>query len=278
MTNFKNIFKEPLLHFLILGGLLFVLFMWLNPTSLEQNEKKESIVVDATQIEYISNRFFKRYGRVPTAKELKSRIDDYIATEVYYKEALKLNLDKNDHTIKTLMRKKLEQISKNSLSLLDINDEVLQKYLDLHSKKFINDARYAFYQIHIDSKKHEDNLHDYLNNIKIKLEQNIEVKSDSNILPKAFNGISKTVLDGDSGKKFSLQLDAAKLNSWVGPLYSEFGLHFVKVIKRTSVSLAKLKEIRNLVLREYINDRQEEMLKQQLNDFLKNYEIKVNTK
>ena len=133
----NKLLKAPFFHFLILGSLLFIVFDILNP---EVEEKDNIIQIDKVQIKHISDRFADKWGREPKADELKILIDGHILTEAYYREGIKLGLDKNDYTIKKIVRKKVELINKDIISVLDVKDNELQTYLDKNLNQFEDGA------------------------------------------------------------------------------------------------------------------------------------------
>ncbi len=270
MNTIKKIFKEPLVHFLLLGVLLFVLYIWINPESTGRDER---IVVDAGQIKHISERFAKRWNRTPTQNELKALIDDYVMTEVYYREAVSLGLDQNDPVIKRRMRQKVEFISKDALSLMEVDDKMLQTYLDAHPDRFSRDAFYTFDQIYIDPNKHYNDLQNYINGMKKQLSRSGAVQMDSSLLPSHYNHISSNRLIGEFGKDFARQLDGVTIAEWSGPFQSGVGIHFVKVSERKPLEVVKLEEVREIVLGEYMREKRREMLARQRKRMLENYQV-----
>ena len=58
--------------------------------------------------------FAKTWQRPPTPEELRGLIDAYIKEEVYYREALKLGLDRDDTLIRRRMQQKLEFVTEPS--------------------------------------------------------------------------------------------------------------------------------------------------------------------
>ena len=68
----KRILKEPLLHFLLLGGFLFAVYDFLNRAP---ETRPNEIVVSAGQIEHLTETFTRFQQRPPTAAELKEMAD-----------------------------------------------------------------------------------------------------------------------------------------------------------------------------------------------------------
>ena len=64
----KKFFKEPLLHFIVLGALIYVASMtWGNIDDQQQN-----IVISQGKIRHLATLFMKTWQRSPTQKELSS--------------------------------------------------------------------------------------------------------------------------------------------------------------------------------------------------------------
>ncbi len=73
----KKWHKEPLLHFLIIGAIIFVLFSVVNKDELTVSDNR--IVVTAAEIERLSENWSKKWNRPPSESEFKGLIDSYIA-------------------------------------------------------------------------------------------------------------------------------------------------------------------------------------------------------
>ncbi len=71
----KKWYKEPLLHFLIIGALIFVVFSIVNKDEITVSGNK--IVVTAAEIERLSANWSKKWNRPPTETELKGLVDSY---------------------------------------------------------------------------------------------------------------------------------------------------------------------------------------------------------
>ena len=272
MKLFNKIIKEPLLHFFILGGVLFFVFLVLNP---EDKQSSENIRIEASQVEYLSKQFEVKHGRVPHKDELKRLVDDYVNTEIYYREAVKLGLDKNDDVIKKHLRKKLRMMSSDTISLLDVNDTTLQKYIETHPENFTLPSMYRFYQVYIDPKKHQNDLTVYLKEVKEKLDNNISVISESKLVRDYYSRISKEVVSDIFGKDFYKELESAKFNTWSSVLKSDIGYHFIKLIKRTKSKILPLKDIRSYALNEYSKEKYRKSVAKQFQEMKKRYKIIV---
>ena len=69
----KKWHKEPLLHFLIIGALIFVVFSIVNKDEIDLSGNK--IVVTAADIELLSANWSKKWNRQPTETELNGLVN-----------------------------------------------------------------------------------------------------------------------------------------------------------------------------------------------------------
>jgi len=86
--------REPLVHFLLLGAGLFLLFSIVGDSD---DMPTGSIVVSAGKVAQLKEVFTRTWQRPPTEEELDGVIEDHIREEVYYREALAMGLDRDDH-------------------------------------------------------------------------------------------------------------------------------------------------------------------------------------
>ena len=107
----KKLFAEPLLHFAILGGLLFGLFEFVANPSPQDATQTEQITVSEGQIRRLILGFEKVWQRQPTPEELDRLIESHIRDEVLYREALTMGLDVDDPVVLRRLLETLTEIS-----------------------------------------------------------------------------------------------------------------------------------------------------------------------
>jgi len=110
MGTLRKILREPLLHFVVLGAGLFVLFGVVGGPA---EERPDPIVVSAAKVENLAELFRQTWRRPPTQEELDGLIEDHLEEEIFYREALLLRLDADDIVIRRRLRQKMEFISED---------------------------------------------------------------------------------------------------------------------------------------------------------------------
>ncbi len=109
----RKILKEPLFHFLLLGALIFALYGIVN----RKTDDEGTIIIDDFDINNIIASWEMQWKRLPTDEELKNLIQQNIKQEIFYQEALKMNLDHNDEIIKRRLSQKMQFLSNDLASM-----------------------------------------------------------------------------------------------------------------------------------------------------------------
>jgi hypothetical protein len=104
----KRVAREPVVHFVAIGAVLFVLTNLLAGT---RDPRSYRIVVSAGQVESLVAAFARSWKRPPTPAELRGLVDEQVRQEVYFREAMALGLDKDDPVVLRRLRQKMEFVA-----------------------------------------------------------------------------------------------------------------------------------------------------------------------
>jgi hypothetical protein len=243
--------REPLLHFLVIGVAIFAAYRLLSDSDAPPRE----IVVSSSRVQALSDSFQKTWMRPPTAQELRGLVDDYVADEVYYREAIALGIDRDDTVIRRRLRQKMEFISVNVADALDPTDAQLEGYLRQNADKFITPVRFSFQQIFV-SVDRGAAARDDAARILASLSAGggkaaPDDLGDPTLLPTRLDGVSVQDVANAFGRSFAEQMGEAPIGEWSGPLRSGYGFHLIRVERVEPASLPTIDSIRPIVLREW---------------------------
>ncbi len=129
----KSFWREPLVHFVLLGAALFAAF---DVAGKRLPDAPAKIVVTQGRIAAMNAEFTRTWQRPPTPGELDGLIRDRVREEVYCSEAVALGLDKDDAVIRRRLRQKLEFVSEDAVSALEPTDDELRGYFRAHPDSF----------------------------------------------------------------------------------------------------------------------------------------------
>lgn len=276
--GFSRLIREPLLHFLVLGGILFAVYGYWNQGNSEDYESSP-IVVSGGKIEHLAALFSRTWQRPPTRQELQGLIDDYIREEAAYREGTAIGLDSNDTIIRRRIRQKLEFVADDLVNEIQPSEEELANYLRDHVDDFRVDPRYTFRQVFFDRQQHGDDLEDIIGDLVARLREDTEVDArelgDRILLEFRYSDVSNREIANLFGDAFAAALDECDLGMWTGPVESSYGLHVVFVEDKQLGSVPELSDVRSGVNREWSHARRQELTEQYYRSLIDKYEVIV---
>jgi PPIC-type PPIASE domain len=139
-TQWSKWLREPLLHFVVLGGLLFAVDHFL----ITRSDDPRTIVVGAEVDSEAIATFEAVRGHRPNNEELDSLRRVWLDNEVLYREGLALQVDKGDTAIRERVIFKALSVIDSNVKLPTITDDVLRKWFEAHREKYDEPSRYDF--------------------------------------------------------------------------------------------------------------------------------------
>ena len=272
----KNLVREPLVHFLLLGALIFGAFKFISSETIEPGK----ILITQGRIESLEIAFSRTWRRPPTASELEGLIRDYVREEVFAREAVALGLDKDDTIIRRRLRQKLEFVSEDVAAHAEPSDEQLREYLKEHADAFRGDRRFTFKQVYLNSQQRGTNLRRDASQLLAQLRRSggqtdISTLGDSLLLENGFKGIAAAEVVKQFGEQFAATLGEMRAGQWEGPIESGFGVHLVLMTERTDGSMPALEDVRAAVRREWSNARRLEANEKFYRTLLQRYNVTI---
>jgi hypothetical protein len=271
----KKLIKEPFIHFILIGGLLFALYQLFGNKSEQYNN---TIEISELDIKRATDAWQERWSRLPSDSELKNVIEQQVREEVFYREALALDLGKNDPVIKRRLSEKMIFIANDLLVPEQATDQQLTDFMQQHPHKFSKPLLISFKQFYFNPDLHSSDLSNELERVKFTLNSNTQDTS-STVLSDDFNGESEYTsmplyqVARHFGQKFTAEIETLPVGTWSGPIASGYGMHIIKVTDRAESTLMPLQSIKDKVLLEWQAEQ-----KKQANDSLyaklrENYKI-----
>jgi len=261
----KKFFREPLVHFLLIGAGLFLLFGWRGgPAALppgQSGPQSAKIVVTPGDIDQMVATFTRTWQRPPTEEEAKGLVEDFVRSEIYYREALAMGLDRDDGVIRRRMRQKMEFILEDITSQTEPTDEELLAYMNKHPDSYRVDPQIAFRHVYVNATRRGKNAGTEALGILANLNAGAdpETAGDPILLASEVPLSPLWDISKQFGEPFSRKLLELKPGTWTGPVESGFGLHLVFVRKRVGGRLPELKAVREMVKRDWTFERQKEV-------------------
>ncbi len=270
----QKIIKEPLVHFVVLGVLLFSAWSWVNPGTEERGD--DTIVIDQRRLDHLETLWKAQWKRDPAPEDVAAIIDRHLRQEVFYREALNMGLDQDDDIIRTRLAQKMEAVA-SDLSMLmkpptsaDLRDFYVQ-----HKDLFTLPDAFAFEQVlYLPEEAKEADLKAILEDLNSGEEvPNNRVNKLS--VPNVWQLTTVNALRNSFGGSFSESLAQFPVGQWVGPVHSGLGLHLVKVTKNKPSQLAPYEDITDYVEQQYQYYAVLEAQKNMFQELLNKYQVQI---
>jgi len=265
MKRIKNILREPILLIILFGILLFWLY---SSISSYYESKNKQIYVSTGQVELLKESFTKTWNRPPVESELEAQIENYIKDEVFYREAVKLGLDKTDPAVKRRLRQLMELMLDDNSRAYPSEDQ-LQTYLQDNPDKFQEDPRISFSHIYFATEDKQGAI-ELLPGLQDDSINGQDYTGSMIMIPDKFEDESQSSLNGIFGTEFSSAIFDLEAGNWQGPVASAYGWHLVQISKITPGLLPDLDDVWDQVEREWLfnqrqvrNEEQYEQMKDQ---------------
>jgi len=266
--------KEPLLHFILLGALIFVVY-----DMVSDQRSADEIFISVGQQDNLVNTFSRTWQRPPTPAEFKGLLDDFVREEIAYREGASLGLDDNDIIIRRRMRQKLELLAEDVASLNKPSDEELQAYLDEYVEDYLVESRLGLRQIYFSPDRREDPLGDAASLLAELQTGMVDLPfnemGDPLSIPAEIEGLRLSEIGRLFGTVFSEQLDALATGEWLGPIESGFGYHLVYITERVPGSKPDLEQVREAVQRDWFSLKRREAVDGMYQRLAENYQVEI---
>jgi PPIC-type PPIASE domain len=276
----RALLREPLLHFLLLGALLFALDAWLRPGAAVSDGSSE-IVVSEARVRNLAQTFARTWQRPPTRQELDGLVENFVREEVMVREALALGLDRDDAIIRRRLQQKVEFIADDGAQLAAPADAELDDYLKLHAGVFRTEPRISFAQVYLDPQRRGAALQADAAKLRAALDRGREPTDPEragdrlSLLEPRYDALPQSEVARLFGAAFADALVQQPVGRWSGPIVSGYGAHLVRVDAQVAGGLPSLEAVRPLVEREWANARRQQLSQAQYGKLRAKYTVKV---
>ncbi len=279
MNHMKPLMREPLVHFLLLGAAIFVIYGLVSKGSSGEGGK---IVITRGQLGSMWESFTATRQRTPTADEWEGLIRARVREEVYYREALALGLDEDDAIIRRRLQQKIEFVTDDVAAPALPTEADLQAFLQAYPERFRVEPQFTFHQVYLDPEKHGANLSRDAAQVLATLSRvgagpGFAVMGDPILLARDVTAMPAGEVSRQFGDAFAAKLGALQAGHWQGPIESAFGVHLVFVSQRKEGRVPALAEVRDAVRREWDEVRRLEAKEKSYREMLARYTVTLET-
>ncbi|HEY6354859.1 MAG TPA: peptidylprolyl isomerase, partial [Burkholderiaceae bacterium] len=226
--------REPLVHFLLLGGALFGVYGYVErgAAGVETSQQIRLSYDDLSQMVLL---YQAQWRRDPTPAELNQLVENRVQAEVLYREGLALGLDKDDEIVKRRMAQKMQFLAEDVAAAREPTSDELRSWYEKHRDAFAQSPRVSFRHLYFSPDRRGARARDDAVAALVKLagqSENSKVATalaDRFMFQDYYRELAPENLGKEFGPKFALAVAKLPPGSWQGPVESGFGWHLVFV-------------------------------------------------
>ncbi len=244
--------RHPLLHFLALGALVFVLDDWLRP------ESDRPIVVNQALINTMQ-RDLQRRGDSDEAS-LERAIDSHIEEAILVREARRLGLDQGD----PIVRRRLAQVMRFFLAEThqprEPSQAELEAHLQTHAERYRQPARVSFEHHFFQGAQAEERCQ----KAALALAAKEPIKGDAFAHGQRMTAQSQIRLEQRFGPGFAARVMTLEAQpTWV-KLKSAFGLHLVRLSAKQPAGIPPFETVASALRKDWLRTQNKRQVSEAL--------------
>jgi peptidyl-prolyl cis-trans isomerase C len=266
--------REPLVHFLIAGAVIFTVYGW-SGSAVDAESRR--IVVREDQVQRLASMWSQTWQRRPTRTELDGLIRDHIKEEIYYREAKRLGIDEDDTVVRRRLRSKMEFLATSEVENSVPSDAVLQAWLDKAPARYATDPVIGFDSVFVGVDEGEEAARGKAIRILAQLRSGGDPSTlgDPISLPRSMEAAPLPLISREYGEDFGSALLGLTKGEWSGPVVSGFGLHLVRINRIDISRKPPLAEVRQQVENDWRSATKEQRERRAYQLLLDSYDIDI---
>ncbi len=283
--------SEPLVHFLLAGGLLFALY---NAIDREPDvDPARQITVDDESLlaflrvrsKTLATESIEEQRDRLTPEQLQQAIDDYVREEALFREAKAMGLDETDYGVRQRLVGQIEFINEGVVSpTITVSDEDLAEFLAQNSDRYRVPETVTLTHVFFNSDRH--GAQQALQRAQAKLKEfqkNAvpfhEAPTHGDRFLYSQNYVKREAADiasqfGPEATRqiFSFAPSDAK---WRGPLQSPYGYHLVLVTNKTASYVPEIEQLKEKLSYDVYQEKLQQEVRRIENSVIDSYEVQV---
>jgi len=265
--------------FLLLLGLIVILPIGCGKKSENVVAKINNKVITLEEFNGKIERLPKHYQDIIKGQK-KRFLDDVIAEELLYDEALRSKIDGNPETKEVIEEAKrtiiVSRLIKDKVDdKVSVPEEEIKKYYDEHSEEFMLPERWRASHILVDTLEEAKD-------IKAKLDQGGSfeefVKERSKDTTAKQGGDIGYFAKGQLIPEFENASFSLELGQISDIVKTQFGYHIIKLTDRKGPEVQEFSAVKELIKKELEREQKKQILEKLMNDLRKGAKITINEK
>jgi hypothetical protein len=139
----RRLLREPLIQFLLAGGLIFAVYELADPP-VGRVDAANEIVLTKDDVRQLAIAWLAQGRAPPTPEQMRALVEQKVSKEILSREAVALGLDQNDEIIKRRLAQKMDFLTADIAALQEPDNAELRKWFAQHADRFAFPPRISF--------------------------------------------------------------------------------------------------------------------------------------
>ncbi len=269
----KEFIKEPLLHFIILGAVVYGYFLYIHNTQVAD---KKIIKLSSYELQELKHFYEKNYEREANETTLKILIAKKYYDSVLLDKAFSLKIAQNDPVVAQILLKKMQFVMQDRSKFKEPTQKELEVYYKEHIKAYSHVKSISFSSIYFqnDTDKKIPFTMQILRSTKV---NSVDGRgfSDMSKLPYHVEKMSYKEVEASYGKYFAKKLFLLKKDIWHTPIHAKDGVRIVLITDKEIGEAYNFDDVESRVYADYIAQEATNLKEQAYKEIASQYRLQV---
>ena len=264
--------RSPLVHFFVLGGLIFGLY-GLTAAPDAAPPRDDVITLTEAEADRLADEFYAGWGRAPTPEEAQALVRDWAIEEAMVREGRALGLDQGDAMIRNRLRAKVEFLAEAPAATLEPDAATLAAYYEANAADYAEPARMSLTQVLLPAAVSDAEASALVADLRGGADPDGMGRTTQ--LPHRIEAMALPALDRVFGAGFADEVAELAPGTWAGPLTSAYGPHLLRLDAVTQGALPPLDSQREKVLADWRYDEARRMRDRYTEELMSRYRLSL---
>jgi peptidyl-prolyl cis-trans isomerase C len=247
----RKALREPLLHFLAVGALLY-----LSGQAIRARSDAHHILMTPQREAQLANRYALQFGVRPDSSLMDELIKSDVHDEILFREGLALGLDRDDEIVRRRIIQKMQFLLEDLQVPPEPDNARLQAYYHSHAARYQLPPRANFSHIYFSPDRGDASARSRAQAVLTTLEPTAAAGDPFPDLSD-FAEYSQTQVEHLFGPTpFAANVFSVPTGKWTGPFKSAYGWHLLYVQSRAVAREQPFAAVRDKVRADYLLDFQ----------------------
>lgn len=282
MTALPTWLRDPLVHFLLAGTVLYALLPRETDHSSQVIEVSRADLIGYMQGKarlYDGQTFEQAYDAL-TPDQRRELYDDFVRQEALYREARAISLDEADPLVRSRLVQQMDLLLRDqALSGVTVSPDEVASYFRDHRQDYAQAATATFTHVFIDGQKHGAAAAQVA-------QRELRALRAGNVAPedalergdrfpyqRNYSAMTQGALVPELGEDLAAAAFRQPPGQWTGPFRSPLGYHLLRVASRREAEEVRLDQIRDLVTRDALQAKRNRLGEEQVRQAISAYRV-----